>query len=234
MLASTNNKLDQKAAALDKIAAEKVVLETKSSEYLAQIANLSSKIEAVQSEQSSISAIKDKQIKELKAQLFEAQKANIFIAGSPYPVGLDKIRIGDPIKKIPDAYPYQNESKSSTRIVFKNPSDVFEWMIFEHSVEKDGVVEAISFDVGRLRKFGKNPKPELPDGWLDSALNRALGAPRYEMGSDRECSFWRIDNMDRLFVFHIKGDESYMITKEMAPAGCYFTKDQRKELGMKN
>ncbi|WP_203469648.1 hypothetical protein [Rhizobium rhizogenes] len=227
------NKLEQKTAELEKATTEKKAAEDKNSSLDAQVKELTSRVANLRQEISDNSAAADKRLKEVQSELFESQKANIFVSGSPYPVGFDKVKLGDPVSKITEAYPYENQSKNSTHSAFKVPSDIFDWLSFDYAIEKKDVVEAVSLDTGTFRALGKNPKPPLPDHWLETSLMRALGKPLIEMGPDKQCTVWRINNMDRTLVFYLKGATDYTISKGIAPGGCYFTKEQEKELDIK-
>jgi hypothetical protein len=234
MVASVENKLDLRSQELEKALSDKTAVEEKNSGLLTQIADLESKLGASNTERIDTVASKDKRIAELQSQLFEAQKSGLFISGSPYPVGFDKVRLGDPVSKITEVYPYKNESESNTRIFFHVPSDVFSWMGFDFNSEKKDVVEAVSLSIGILRTLGRDPKSELPDNWLETTLTRALGEPTVAIGPSEKCLVWRIDSMDKTLVFHRKGDDEYVISRGIAPGGCYITKEQRDKMDAEN
>jgi hypothetical protein len=236
MVASVNNRLDMKSEELDKTIAAKKSVEDISAGYQAQISQLNSQILAMRKQHDDVLAVResrivdrDNTIADLKKDLFASQITNLFILGSPYPVGLDKVRLGDPVTKIAEAYPYKNQSDVSSHLSFKLPSDVFEWLSFDYNVEKTDVVDAVTLDIGELRSLGKNPKPPLPDGWLEASLRRSLGKPIAEIGPGKRCLIWRVDTMDRTLVSFRKGDSNYVISNVETASGCYFTPEQKKE-----
>lgn len=230
MVASEHNRLELKSQELERALSDKTAVEKKNTGLSTQIAELESKLGASNTERIDSIAIKDKRIAELQAQLFDSQKLNLFISGSPYPVGFDKVRLGDPVSKIAETYPYKNESELTTRIFFHVPSDVFSTISFDFGTEKKDVVEAVSFSIGILRTLGRNPKPKLPDNWLETTLTRALGEPIATIGPSEKCLVWRIDAMDKTLVFHRKGDDEYVISRGIAPGGCYITKEQEEKM----
>ncbi len=232
MVASVNNKLEVKTEELDKLSVEIAATKIDASNYKMQLNNLNSEIIQVQKTNSDSISEKEIQIVDLRQQLFTSQTANMFISGSPYPVGFDRVRLGDPIKSITEVYPYQNVSNDDSSFTFEIPSDVFTWLSFNYNNDRKDVVEAISFDVGILRKSRRNPKPELPDDWLLTTLNRTLGNPFTEIGPDKQCLVWRLDHMDKTLVFYKKGDTSYMISNLLSPGGCYFTKEQETKMSI--
>jgi hypothetical protein len=65
------------------------------------------------------------EIRGLKDRLFQSQMANMFLIGDPYPVGLDKIRIGDPKQKVFDIYPHEQVSEVRREVRVKAPEEVF-------------------------------------------------------------------------------------------------------------
>jgi hypothetical protein len=53
----------------------------------------------------------ERRLAKADSDIRDAQSAGLFIAGSPYPVGLSEVRIGDPISKLDALYPGKIEKK---------------------------------------------------------------------------------------------------------------------------
>lgn len=189
-----------------------------------QITNLNKEVEDFRK----VIALKDKSIAKLKTELFESQKANIFTAKSPYPMGLDKVKIGDPIEKIAEAYPFETNSNNNSWISVKLPSEVFTRIGFNHSYEVQGKVEAITFDLGRFRGMLQQEPPVIPDGWLEQMLTRSLGEPIL-IGVDDDCLVWLEDKKSNVMIFYKRGDTNYMVSTSLLPGGCFITDEQRKK-----
>jgi hypothetical protein len=234
MVASEKHSLQLKSEELEKKETEKKAVENKNLELLAQISKMNAQVSTLEQQRNDGIADRDKRIAQLQMELFESQKGNIFMSGSPYPIGFDKIKLGDPIEKIAEAYPYENQSKSSSSILLDPSSDIFRWMRFEHDRGKvKGKVDSVSFDTGTLRSFGKNPKPPLPDRWIETALTRALGEPIVRIGVDEKCIVWKVEDEQKSFVFHVEGETDFIISVALWPPGCFITDDQRKALDRK-
>jgi hypothetical protein len=235
MVASANNKLEATAAELSKVEKEKEAAEAKSLGYQAEIKELNSRVAAITKERTELAAEKDKRIADLQMELFETQTLNMFVSGSPYPVGFDKVRLGDPIAKVADEYKLKNESDSSLRIVLKPPSQVFKWVIFDYNTQEKDIVEAVSFDIGTMRAFRQNPKPPLPDNWIEKTLIRVLGDPKAKIGPDEKCFVWSVGvaEKEKALVLYRQGDTQYTISNVICPPGCYFTKEQMDKFDRK-
>ncbi|MBY3536149.1 hypothetical protein HFN68_25010 [Rhizobium laguerreae] len=233
MVASTNNKLEAATRESQKLASEKAESDNRLITLRAELADMGKRLTASEQEKMQIVADKDKRIAELKNELFESSTVNLFISGSPYPVGFDKVRVGDPVAKIAESYPFQNDSESSVRVSFRVPSDVFYRLSFDFDTDQKDVVEAVSLSIGRLRGLGSNPLPELPDSWIETTLRRVLGEPKAEIGPDKQCLVWTMDDAAKSLVYYRKKDTDYMVSSTLSPGGCYLTQDQRKEFDAK-
>jgi hypothetical protein len=160
------------------------------------------------------------EIAELKQQIFELQHVSVMAAGSPYPVGLDLVRLGDDVAKVSAVYP--NAELSGHGISQEFEDGIFLRAYYGHSFtnESEGQVTSARFSMGRLSRI-VDDLPRIDDSWLESALKRALGSPTMIIGLDNDCLFWKASDTE--FVYYSQGDDSFSIHGlESYPAGCEF------------
>ena len=162
----------------------------------------------------------------LKQQIFELQHTRVMATGSPYPVGLDLVRLGDDVTKVSEVYPNAEMSGHGASQEFQD--GIFLRAYYGHSFtsESEGKVTSARFSVGRWSRI-VDDLPRIDDGWLESALKRALGSPAMILGLDNDCLFWRASDTE--FVYYSQGDDSFSIHGlESYPAGCKFPEIEAK------
>ncbi|MFN7089164.1 MAG: hypothetical protein ACK4P4_01225 [Allorhizobium sp.] len=230
MVESAETKLEIQSRELEEEVAKNLAAEKRISAFAVEVRDLKARLADSESEKLSLGHDAEREIADLKREIFSLEKSNSFIAGSPYPFGFDKVRIGDPVSKIAEAYSYPNESEVSGSIYFDLDSDLWEGVRFAFDRVDVGVVEAISFSIGTFRGLGKNPKPALPENWIEDTLIRALGVPHARIGPDNLCLAWRLEDPEKTLIFHFLGESGFMISNKLSPSGCYITKEQRKEM----
>ena len=208
---------EKEASILEK---DKAVLKMQTSSLQSRIADLTDQLEKLRVE-------KDASVATLKADLFASQKVNLFTPNDPYPFGLDKIRVGDPVDKIAAAYPFESDAGKSY-ISVKLPNDIFTKVGFSYGRKKtDGKVEAVTFDLGRTLTALHPQLPTIPEGWLEQTLRRTLGDPKV-IGPEEDCLVW-LPKKPSPIVYYTKGDTRYFISEALAPGGCYVTDEQREK-----
>ncbi|MER9450107.1 hypothetical protein [Mesorhizobium sp. M0254] len=169
----------------------------------------------------------------LKDELFFALKANIFVKGDPYPVGLDEIQLGDSIDKVIGMFASGKMSDSGHQFVFEDKSaPIFRKIRFKHYDEKapSWTVDSIDFDydgIGRI--LDKSPK--IPKEWLKNALVKALGEP-FVIGLENQCSVWKVGKDS--VVYYLEGEDWFQISGFVTtPGGCSPTDAQVKAIKAK-
>lgn len=98
----------------------------------------------------------NKQVAQLKSEgdslrdrLFSSQNASMFAAGNPYPVGFDKIHIGDSKEKVKAVYPEEDVTEHDDYFTVAAHDQVFTRIIYRHSFSKKdlGKVDGITFEL---------------------------------------------------------------------------------------
>ena len=162
----------------------------------------------------------------LKERLFIYQSANMFLMGDPYPVGLDKIKIGDPEEKIRDVYQGDSIKETGRNISVTKIGPVFRAVIYTHSAIKknEGKIDSIRYDLRNIDRIFDKSLPKVPDSWIEGSLRRSLGEP-FIVGTDSDCLLWKHSDRELVYYrtktdwFEISGHSTY-------PPGCSITSDQ--------
>jgi hypothetical protein len=126
--------------------------------------------------------------KELKEKLFASQKANTFLIGDPYPIGFDKVKIGDSKSKLFDIYPAENIRETGRTINVKKGGEIFLDIRYRHSssTNSQGKVDSIQYDLGKIDRILNKSLTSVPENWLDETLRKVLGEPLV-IGVDNNC-----------------------------------------------
>lgn len=165
------------------------------------------------------------EIESLHSRVFELERSNIFSAGVPYPVGLDRVKIGDPIELVSERYVGAKIEVNEYSSMVKESSDIFRLVIYRHSFsdETAGVVDSVDyeiFNVGRII----DDLPRIPEDWLERSLTRSLGEP-FVVGRRDDCLLWKYSKEE--VVYYLRGSDSFTVSGMVSvPAGCQITDEQ--------
>jgi hypothetical protein len=160
---------------------------------------------------------------ELEKQLFASSLVNTFSTNNPYPVGIDRVRLGDNTDKIAQVYGTEKlkVEKAFTSVILDDGL----FLRVTYHRRPDGVINGIAYSTNALRRISKR-MPRLPDDWLSTSLVRTLGEPVI-IGSNDDCQMWRPSH--DVIVFMLKGDDLFYLGDYTAlPAGCDITEEQKK------
>lgn len=167
--------------------------------------------------------------KVLKEKLFNAEKVNSFLKGDPYPVGLDKIKLGESKDKVLTIYQGANLVETPRSVRIKQTNDLFREIRYNHSARKpgEGKIESIQYDLGTLDRIRDRNLPTVPKNWLAESLAKALGEPDV-IGLDNDCLVWKI--ADNAVVYYVKDTDWFEINGLATyPPACSMTDEQFKE-----
>lgn len=163
--------------------------------------------------------------KELKEKLFISEKSNVFLVGDAYPIGLDKVKIGDPMRKVAESYQGASTEEKGRTIVVKHASELFLNVYFRNSSERatDGKIDSIVFDLGTFERI-RNSSAKVPKNWLQDSLRKVLGEPLL-VGEDDKCLLWKTAANEP--VYYLLDADSFQISGYVTyPPGCYPSKEQ--------
>lgn len=132
-------------------------------------------------------------------ELNEYKKGSLFLNGSPYPVGLDEIKIGQSIHTISQKYPDEKTKKQDGYWSVDIDHPYFKDITFYFWEEADYPIYQISYSAGYLTDVG----PEF----LQTQIERTLGMP-LKIADDH--FIWH--TRQNLAVY--KGDDHYFILGE--------------------
>jgi lipopolysaccharide export LptBFGC system permease protein LptF len=164
--------------------------------------------------------------KELKDKLFSSRKANNFLLGDPYPIGLDKVRIGDSKNKIFDTYRSENIREVGRLINVKQGEEIFRDIQYRHSssANSQGKVDSIQYHLGNMERLLDKTLTPVPENWLEQTLRKVLGEP-FVVGLDNSCLLWK--KSDKEVVYYILHSDWFEISGFVTyPPGCNVTKEQ--------
>jgi hypothetical protein len=155
------------------------------------------------------------------SQIFALRIANLLVPSSPYPIGLEQVRIGDPISKAANLFQNHNIIENKRSLTVNNYDPLISQIYYGHSFrEDDGLVNQITFNTRKVwRKFeGLLP---VPDDLFSKALTRTLGEPRLS-GRDKECLWWSASaDEESDFVYHVQGSGKYeILRRDATPPEC--------------
>jgi hypothetical protein len=166
----------------------------------------------------------------LGRRLFESQIATLFLPGSPYPVGLDIVRIGDPDDKVLEVYAQGDVSAVGKRLVVDGQGDIFLRLVYTHSYSDRtvGLIDSIQYDLANYQRIGNDTLPDIPEGWLEDTLRRTLGEP-YIVGVEAECLMWNVKGVG--LVYYLGGADRFMISDYVSfPPGCDISEEQMERI----
>jgi hypothetical protein len=164
--------------------------------------------------------------KGLKDKLFISEKSNAFLIGDAYPIGLDKVKIGDPKSKVAESYRGASIEETGRTIIVKQASEIFMTVRFRHSSNRgtEDKIDNIKFDLGTFERIRNNSLPEVPKNWLQDSLRRVLGEPLL-VGEDNKCFLWKTAANEP--VYYLLEADSFQISGYVTyPPGCYVSKEQ--------
>lgn len=159
----------------------------------------------------------EKEKQRLSSDLFAAQNANAFVKGSPYPVGLEKIKIGDKIELIDSVYPSSAVRKDKRQVIAETQHAIFVRSYYTHNhTTSTPIVNSIRFVTDA---FNPRVDQRATEVWIGESLARSLGPPRM-VGEDRDCMFWQLGQHE--FVYYRERDYWYWVMDESGyPPGCW-------------
>jgi hypothetical protein len=163
--------------------------------------------------------------KQLKEKLFVSEQSNAFLIGDAYPIGLDRVKIGDPKDKVAELYRGARIDERGKTITVKHVNEVFLSARFHHSSARgtDGRIDSITFDLGTFERI-RDSLPRIPKSWLEDSLRKALGEP-FQVGEDNKCLLWKTSANEP--VYYLLEDDSFVISGYVTyPPGCYPSKEQ--------
>jgi hypothetical protein len=146
------------------------------------------------------------ELKTTKSQLAEIQLGNDFlISRSPYPTGLSKIRIGDPLDDIAKTFPENSIEHKRDWWSVKGQHAIFTELIyyFDRSAKDKRVTQMLFFFDSKV----------VPTAAMRGKVIEALGRPVSE-GPKPDCYIWRIDQKLFLLV-----EERHYLIRATQP-GC--------------
>ncbi len=168
-------------------------------------------------------------IKDLNYALLATQQTNLFSKNSPYPFGLDKVKVGDNLALVEEAYPGPKLRREKRSTVVQDGHDLFSEIYYDFIPETENkIVDGIRFYISNYKR-SKNSLAPVPDGWLREALVRAMG-DGVLVGPDDDCLAWMLPERvseNRILVYHGKGDFSFSIlTTRSVPVHCQINAKQ--------
>lgn len=107
--------------------------------------------------------------RKIKAELDERILGNLFISDSPYPIGLDKLHLGEKIAALESAYPDARAQTGDGWTTIKVVHPYFSDITFYHDDHDGNEIYQISFSV----KYDNRTSP----AHLQEQLERAFGKP---------------------------------------------------------
>jgi len=115
---------------------------------------------------------------DLRRRLAEAEYSNLLVSGSPYPVGLGKVKVGDPISLLEKYYPSDRiKYRKDGRKTLYGQSEIFDRVTYYFEVEDgESLITHIVFPLNFDEHFdlGSDQKNEF----LLSRLVDSLGQPK--------------------------------------------------------
>jgi len=159
-----------------------VILPTQTATLTNQVASLTSRVASLSAEVSSLRESKadaDKKVARLQTQLAdldrkhsEAQHANLFSFGNPYPVGLGQVKVGDPISSLAAVYPEKIIEKNENGYwSINNQHKVFAHITYYYDEKAPkSPITHILFSIGYT--------VTVRDAFLQGKLVESLGAPK--------------------------------------------------------
>lgn len=159
-----------------------------------EIASLRKDLEAAGVTKDRISKL-ESELKDTKLKLADAESANTFSPGDPYPVGINQVKIGDSLDLVAGLYSqYQIDRKTGYWSV-NNPNTVFSNVTFYFDRNsKDKKIHQLLFFM----------RYDAPPDLIISKLIGALGQPF--VGASPKCLFWKTGQ--GLFVGVEKDDKT--------------------------
>jgi hypothetical protein len=133
-------------------------------------------------------AVLEAQLKDTPADLAKIQTANMFSLGSPYPIGLGQIKLGDSLDLVTKFYPSGSIERKSIYWTVARPNAAFASVayFFDRNAS-DKRATTIQFYLNT----------DTPINLLQTKLVEALGQPTYS-GPKKDCAVWKLN--DQLFV----------------------------------
>lgn len=162
----------------------------------------------------------------LRDRLFQSEQANTFMLGDPYPVGIDRVRVGNVKEKIYEVFGHDSITETGRTLAVKRDGDTFRRIHYRHSATRSsaGKIDSIRYELRSIERTIDESLPKIPKEWLEGALRKALGEP-YVVGLDNGCLFWKKSDMEGVYYltksdwFEVSGFVTY-------PPGCSISEEQ--------
>lgn len=189
---------------------KEVILPTHTAALTNQVASLSAEADSLRTSK----ADTDKKLTQLQAKiaeldrkLIEAQHANLFAFGNPYPVGFGRVRVGDPISNLTALYPETQIEKNENGYWSVNDQHkVFNHVTYyyDEKLPKNPITH-ILFSIGY---------PVTVDGtFLQGKLVEALGVPKQW----QKKGFFSWDTQAEVTVFKRSETDLIVMKKDSRP-----------------
>ena len=182
------------AAAL--VFAYNVLFPTLTASLQNEVTSLRSQVQEIRELKNRIAAM-EAAAKVEKQRLAETQMTNLFALGSPYPIGLGKVKIGDTIDSILTAYPEAPIDRHSTYWSVPQDHALFSQIAF--FFERDSKPPRVRSLLIHLRAISGD--------LLQAKLIESLGQPS-SPGPKKDCFIWKVQ--DKLFVKR-ENERSFLI-----------------------
>jgi hypothetical protein len=165
------------------------------------------------------------EVAKIKARLFAAEQSGVFSMGNPYPIGIDRVKLGDGQASIERSYAEWKMTRRTGAIdlVADSSLHLFSKVSFGWNPEKDNdVIHSVHFSFSSHDRIRRS-QPAVPEGWLREALIRVLGRG-VTVGTDDNCMTWIMKERakdDRILVYHAdNATDFWVITTKSYPANC--------------
>lgn len=161
--------------ALGVLLVKEVILPTHTAALTNEVASLSAEASSLRASKADTDdelAKLQTQVAELDRKLAQAQHANLFTFGSPYPVGVGQVRVGDPISSLTTIYPATLIDKNEIGYwSVNNQHKVFNSIVYyyDEKLPKNPITHIM---------FSVTYPVTVDDTFLQSKLVEALGAPK--------------------------------------------------------
>lgn len=162
--------------ALAVLLVKELILPTHTAALTNQVASLSSEVSSLRAykkEAEKKLAQIEAQVTQLDRRLFQAQHANLFSIGNPYPVGVGQIRVGDPISNIAAIYPEIAIKKNENGYwSIEDRHKIFSYITyyFDESQPKNPITHI---------RFSAAYSDEISDDFLQEKLIESFGGARH-------------------------------------------------------
>lgn len=200
---------------------KEIVLPTQTASLTNEITNLKSSLAFKSKEISTLKNSKldsqkqianlQSQVNELNQKVYEAQNANLFSFGNPYPLGVGRAKIKDPISTLTTIYPEQQITQNDGYWSVRNQHKIFTDITYyfdESSPQKTITHIAFSMD------YSKNN-----EDFLQTKLIETLGQPK----TWKRKGFFSWETKSSAIVYKSDNDRFILMQEGFAPG--YWSKE---------